>query len=160
MSEDGYIVDQDYTRDLQYGKYASSFNGCGWIAAYNFVHAMGEPDRPEDVHRAMLSILPFFGTMGTPMQTMALFFKKRGIKVRRFYGGKNVLYCAADAPRGIIRYEEGREPHYTAFVKTGEDRFRFLNCADRQEDFEAGMEEFIRDHIDHFFVRIILPAKG
>lgn len=41
FSSDGYLIDQSKTGMLPYGNYDSSYNGCGWIAAYNALKAAG-----------------------------------------------------------------------------------------------------------------------
>jgi len=88
MSKDGYIVDQDFTDDMPYGKYPSSFNGCGWIAVYNFLHAQGRPEKPEEVYREVLSILPYNGGRGTPFKTLVLYLAKKNIPFRTAEGKK------------------------------------------------------------------------
>ena len=40
LSDDGYIIDQRRTESISFGGCPSSKNGCGWIAAYNFLKAL------------------------------------------------------------------------------------------------------------------------
>ena len=35
LTEDGYLKDQDYLKNFPYGRYPTSFNGCGWVAIYS-----------------------------------------------------------------------------------------------------------------------------
>ena len=119
MTADGYIKDQDYTDDIPYGYWPSSFNGCGWIAVYNFMHGMGMPDSPETVYADMLRILPYEGRRGTPFPTMAEFFRKRGIPASRHYGEKGLLKKISGVPAGIVRYVGARR---TALRRVCPDR--------------------------------------
>ena len=144
MTADGYIKDQDYTDDIPYGYWPSSFNGCGWIAVFNYMHGMGMPDTPEEVYAEMLRILPYEGRRGTPFPTMAEFFRKRGIPASRHYGQKGLLRKADGVPAGIVRYVERGEPHYVAFVRTGEGRYRFLRA-----DFSAQWLRWHKDSHSH-----------
>ena len=41
LSEDGYIINQGMLREIPFGNYPSSKNGCGWIAVYNLMKALG-----------------------------------------------------------------------------------------------------------------------
>lgn len=41
-SKDGFIIDQARLTNIRYGVFTSDINGCGWIAAYNFLKRMGE----------------------------------------------------------------------------------------------------------------------
>ena len=160
MTADGYIKDQDYTDDIPYGYWPSSFNGCGWIAVFNYMHGMGMPDTPEEVYAEMLRILPYEGRRGTPFPTMAEFFRKRGIPASRHYGQKGLLRKADKVPAGIVRYVECGEPHYVAFVRTGEGRYRFFNSADGMEDIETDMEHFVEEHVTRKdLIRLLLPGK-
>lgn len=47
FSPDGMIVRQSLATDVPYGRYPSSRNGCGWIATYNLLRAVGRPQTPE-----------------------------------------------------------------------------------------------------------------
>ena len=42
FSPDGFITDQDCFEDYEYRTIPASDNGCGWIAAYNIRHALGQ----------------------------------------------------------------------------------------------------------------------
>ena len=54
LSDDGYIIDQRRTKAISFGGCPSSKNGCGWIAAYNFLKALDRTPNPE-VSRSDLS---------------------------------------------------------------------------------------------------------
>lgn len=163
FSEDGYIKDQDYTGELQYGRWPSNYNGCGWIAAFNLVHALGLPDPAEEVFRGMLDILLYEGRRGTPTVTVARYFRERKIRLRRCYGKAPLflkLLAEKKVSKGILRYEEGLVPHYITFIRTAEEKYRFLNTVDGLEDFMVTPEEFAEKFISsRFWLRIFVPRE-
>ena len=54
LSDDGYIIDQRQTESISFGGCPSSKNGCGWIAAYNFLKALDRTPNPEVLLRRLL----------------------------------------------------------------------------------------------------------
>ena len=166
FSKDGFLKDQDYLSNFPYGRYPTSFNGCGWVAIYNAEHAAGRGIAVEAVYEAMRRILPYEGTHGTPFPTMVRYFKEKHIPIARIYGsGEELVRIMREsgAPRGILRYIEGREPHYIAFVRVSDEtpaRYRFFNAADGKEDFVETMGYFRREHLgDRRVVRLLLPGE-
>ena len=61
LTEDGYLKDQDYLKNFPYGRYPTSFNGCGWVAIYNVEHAIGQSIAAEAVYEVMRKMLPMTG---------------------------------------------------------------------------------------------------
>ena len=86
LTEDGYLKDQDYLKNFPYGRYPTSFNGCGWVAIYNVEHAIGQSIAAEAVYEVMRKMLPYDGTQGTPFPTMVRYYAERNIPVARIYG--------------------------------------------------------------------------
>ena len=167
FSEDGYLKDQDFTEGLKYGYWPSSYNGCGWIAVYNALHAAGLKSVPEKVFQEMLDILPFEGRRGTPFRTVAQYYRERKLPHRLYYGRRGLMNrLAADesVQIGILRYGEGFKrviPHYTVFVRAEGDRFRFFNSDDGQEDITVPMAQFVREHMNpRFWARVLVPGEG
>ena len=76
LTEDGYLKDQDYLKNFPYGRYPTSFNGCGWVAIYNVEHAIGQSIAAEAVYEVMRKMLPYDGTQGTPFPTMVRYYAK------------------------------------------------------------------------------------
>ena len=67
----------------RYGLRSSAATGCGWIASYNALRILGEDVTPEEILSIFLRQLPpIHGTIGTTIFGPALFFKKRGYKVK------------------------------------------------------------------------------
>ena len=53
FSADGYIVDQDCFSAYPYRTVTSDWNGCGWMAAYDLRHALGQTADFDAVRREM-----------------------------------------------------------------------------------------------------------
>ncbi len=49
FTSDGFIMDQAQFTDYPYGKFTSDWNGCGWIAVFNLMHARGMGVTPEQI---------------------------------------------------------------------------------------------------------------
>ncbi len=166
LSGDGFLKDQDYLKNFPYGRYPTSYNGCGWVAIFNAEHATGHGIAAEAVYEAMREILPNEGTKGTPFPTMRRYYAERNIPALCIYAnGEGLIRAVREhaSPRGILRYMEGREPHYIAFVLVDKEppaRYRFFNAADGKEDFVETMEYFRTEHIcGGRIVRLLLPGE-
>ena len=53
ISADGYITDQDCFSSVRYRGMRADINGCGWIAAYNLRHALGQEADWDEVRQEM-----------------------------------------------------------------------------------------------------------
>ena len=53
ISADGYITDQDCFSSVRYRGMRADINGCGWIAAYNLRHALGQEADWDDVRQEL-----------------------------------------------------------------------------------------------------------
>lgn len=182
LSSDGYLKDQDYLANYPYGYWPTSFNGCGWIAAFNLIHTLRPEVTPDEVYRGMLEYLTYNGRHGTPFPDLAAFFRKRaGIPCRRIYGKSEILERLSEKgvlKEGVLRYVEGDTPHYIAFYEVSPENlpaevripdpllpgegpfYRFFNAADGLEDFAANMKNFRRDHISHdLLIRLLIPRE-
>ena len=182
LTSDGYLKDQDYLANYQYGYWPTSFNGCGWVAAFNLIHTMRSEVTPDEVHRAMLEFLTFNGRRGTPFPDLAAFFTQWAkMPFWRVYGKSQILERLSRRgvlKRGVLRYVEGDTPHYIAFYEVNPEKlpaevilpdplvpgegpfYRFFNAADGLEDFAANMKNFRRDHISHdLLIRLLIPKE-
>lgn len=146
FSSDGYIIDQDFTSEYQYGIYPSSYNGCGWIAMFNLMKAMGRNIGFETVYEEMNGILPFQGRQGTPMETMEQYMREKEIPFDYAEGKPAILEALPTYTKGIFRYAEKGDPHYVAFTRAGEGQFRFFNGDAGNERHVCSMEAFFREH--------------
>ena len=64
LSDDGYIIAQSWTESFSFGGCPSSKNGCGWIAAYNFLKALDKAPDPEALIRRLERTLLPGGKLG------------------------------------------------------------------------------------------------
>ena len=67
----------------RYGLRSSAATGCGWIATYNALQLLGQPEAPEDLISYYQRQLPLIhGNTGTSFWGPAVFFRQRGYRVR------------------------------------------------------------------------------
>ena len=53
FTRDGFIFDQSRLEGMPYGRFRSSWNGCGWIAAYNLLRSQGIDASCDEIRREM-----------------------------------------------------------------------------------------------------------
>lgn len=157
FSADGYIIDQDYFGAYRYRGMSSNVNGCGWIAAYDLLHAQGKDVDFETVHRDMNALFPRQIPGPTPVGKLRAYLARHG-DYRLTAGYKAALQAAGQAPAGILRYWEEDVPHFVAFVRQPSGEYRFFNVNDGQEDMTCSMEDFFDGHCRRPLVRVITPA--
>ncbi len=146
FSEDGYIVSQDYFSDYVYRTISSDINGCGWMAAYNLLRALGETPQFDDVRAEMdgMHTRKFPGPTLTRVMREYLIRYVPGIRETR--GRRNVIRAMNSSRAGILRYYEEGVPHFVAYMGNGEGRFRFFNVNDGMEDFTDTPGGFAKEH--------------
>ena len=160
LSEDGYIIDQSRSGELKYGRYSSKYNGCGWIAAYNMLRALGQNVSPEQVNSEMNAILPYHGCRGTPITTMEKYLDIAGVCSTLTRGVRKSFTAASACRAGIIRYHDEGVPHYVAFVRESGDDFRFFNAVEGEERHILTMREFFDKHVGRAFACVLtVPVK-
>lgn len=93
----------------------------------------------------------------TPVRVLRRYLRDWG-KYPISRGRKKSVKAASAARTGIVRYWEGEEPHFVAFVRVDEERFRFFNVCDGQEEICLSMAEFFRTHCRRGYVRVITAA--
>lgn len=154
FTPDGYILDQDCFEHLLYRGCTSNINGCGWIAAYNFLHALGYDVEHRTVHRDMDAFFPAKIPGPTPVRILRRYLRRWG-RYPLSLGKTRSLAAASRSLTGILRYWEDKTPHFVAFVRTDGDTFRFFNVCDGGEELTLSMTEFFRTHCGRGFVRVI-----
>lgn len=130
FSPDGYIISQEHTAGVPYGVHSSDYNGCGWIAAYNLLRALGRPAKPLAAAKSLAASSPFHGSLGTGPLRLARWLRRRGIPVQTARKRPDVLRLAGRSRAGILFYFDDKEPHYVAFINQGGGVQRFLNAVD------------------------------
>jgi hypothetical protein len=147
LSPDGYIIDQRQTDDLSFGRIPSSKNGCGWIAAYNFLKALGRTPDPEQVLRSLEKTLLFGGRLGLNFFVLALYLRRQGIPVQvtalPFHAQQLSETCRA----GIVMYRAGKTNHYAAFRREEDGRLRFFGVVPGIKSHSMSMATFYWDYV-------------
>lgn len=146
FSPDGYITDQDFFENYQYRTIPASHNGCGWIAAYNVRHALGDTVPFEEVLREMDGMHALRAPGPTTMNVMRAYLRKYLPDMRETSGRAAALAAAKRSRMGILRYSEDGVPHFISFFRQGEG-FRFFNVNDGLEDYVCSMEMFFSGHV-------------
>lgn len=146
FSPDGYIISQQSTQDMSYGRMGSHHNGCGWIAAYNLLRALGRGMAPEAVRDALEPGLWLGGMLGTGPRRLRRWLVAQRVALRATWGRRRALALAAGRPAGIVMYGYRWYLHYVAFVAAGPGRFRFLNARDGEVAHEDSLEHFLKEH--------------
>ena len=146
FSRDGFITDQDCFSSVHYRGIPASYNGCGWIAAYNLRRALGQEADWDQIRREMDGMHRVHAPGPTLMVVMRAYLRRYVPQVRQTVGREKALSAAAASRAGIFRYRESKVPHFVCFVRQDDGRFRFFNVADGLEDCVMDMEQFGREH--------------
>lgn len=157
FSREGYILDQDQFGHLLYRGMSSAINGCGWIAAYNFLRALGFDLSHETAHRDMDNYFPVKIPGPTPVRILRRYLRRWG-QYPLTPGKTAARKRAEQSLAGILRYREGQEPHFVAFVRERDNLFRFFNVCDGGEELTMSMSDFFRTHCARGFVRVITDS--
>lgn len=118
FSVDGYAVEQACAQHLRYGRFGSHYNGCGWMAAYNLLHALGRTPNADTVRADLARGLWFGGKLGTGPFRLARYLRTQGVQVHltllRSTAFRRTQTCSA----GMLLYRNGAGggAHYVAFA--------------------------------------------
>lgn len=154
FSDDGYIIDQNAFADYPYRGMTSDVNGCGWVAAFNLRRAAGQEVPFDEVRREMNAMFPLQIPGPTPMRKLRRYLR-RYISFRFTAGKRAALAAARESGAGILRYWEGRTPHFITFLRQPDGRFRFLNVSDGWEDRTDDMDHFFEKHCLRGYIRVL-----
>ena len=146
FSPDGFITDQDCFEDYENRTIPASDNGCGWIAAYNIRHALGQDAAFEEVLKEMDGMHCLHVPGPTTMNVMRAYLGKYIPAMRETSGRKAALEAALKSRMGILRYSEAGIPHLHSHVRQGAV-FRFFNVNDGLEDYVCSVEMFFQIHV-------------
>lgn len=87
-SSDGYIVDQARLTNIRYGVLTSDANGCGWIAAYNFLRRRGEDVTEREIADELVRYTLLRGLLGTDLFRLKRMLRRHGYPTRLQFVGK------------------------------------------------------------------------
>ena len=146
-TSDGYIMNQDALTGYVYRCIDASRNGCGPIAAFNILHALG---RGVDFG-AVVSELDGLHRMHRPgptaMNAMRAWLGRHLPQMREHPGREAALEAARGCRMGILRYTEEKIPHFVSFLRQEGGGYRFFNVNDGLEDYVCSMDMFFADHV-------------
>ena len=145
FSSDGYLIDQSKTGMLPYGNYDSSYNGCGWIAAYNALKAAGRTIPYETIRQELQRSLMLGGLLGTNMFYLCWYLGRKGFHLRKAFTLAGAQMVSRGAVAGIVTYWTGRGIHFAAFTQEQGEVLRFFNAVMGKERHHATMEQFFRE---------------
>lgn len=146
FSPDGYIIDQRHTKAAKYGVRTSDRNGCGWIAAYNFLRAVGEADDWQQIVKDMRRGSPFLCALGTGPFRLKRYLRRRGYTLTLARGRDAAIKLAEASGAGILFYLHSHGLHFVAFTREADDQFRFFNAVLGDANHVMGMGEFLDKH--------------
>lgn len=156
FSNEGFIINQDAAEAYPYGAFSSDINGCGWIACFNLLHALGRAELYQDVYQEMNAILTYKGMMGTPMPVMRRYLTAKKLNFQIFSGRTKALKQASRSNFGIIRYFEGKELHFVTYQRQSAQLFRFFNAVYSEAKHDLTMDDFFRHHCRLPFIKVII----
>ena len=167
-SKDGYIIDQAKLTGIRYGVFTSDVNGCGWIAAYNFLKRMGLNVNEKAIADELIRRTVFRGLVGTDLFRLRRFLKKRGYRMPLKLRWNKKARLPEGTSAGIIWYCHKDGFHFVSFYadgsispeEDGEARFRFLNGLAGHESHLDTMTGFLsRQNIIPFALIMIWPGR-
>ncbi len=147
FSNDGYIIDQEAFADYEYRTIQASRNGCGPIAVFNILHALGRDVDFAALLKEMDSLHAMHRPGPTAMNAMRLYLSKHLPGMDEHIGREAALKAARQCRMGILRYSEEKIPHFVSFLRQESGGFRFFNVNDGMEDCVCSMEMFFADHV-------------
>lgn len=159
ISSDGYIIDQDCFSSVHYRTMRADINGCGFIAAYNLRHSLGHPVDWEEVREELDRMHALRIPGPTLMRMMRDYLSKYVPEYRETVGRDEAVAAMKHSTAGIIRYTEGREPHFISYIRMEDGLFRFFNVTDGREDYITDADHFAKEHFLHGTV-IALTVDG
>ena len=148
LSSDGFIVDQRKTDNIPFGAVSSDRNGCGWIACYNLLKALGRDPDPEAIVRRLEKTLQFRGYLGLHLFSLVRELRRNQqipleFALRSFHA-QQTSECAS---AGIIMYFTGRRNHFAAFRREENGRLRFFGATPGRSEEIISMADFYRIHV-------------
>ncbi|NCC43811.1 MAG: hypothetical protein EOM18_09580 [Clostridia bacterium] len=148
FSKDGYIIDQRFTTEYMYGRFDSSYNGCGWIAAFNLLKALDHPVTSLQVNQEMNAILPRNGMLGTTQRMLIKYLTDKCVPFSLVKGKSKIIKSSSACRAGIIRYIDcDKTPHLVAFAGKRQDSFRFFNSMEGVETDYITLDDFYETRV-------------
>lgn len=158
LSRDGYIIDQRRTDNIPFGVKSSQENGCGWIAAYNFLKALERDPDPEQLLLDMEKGLLFQGRLGVNLFSLIRELKRQKLPLNYSLGAFHAQCQSERCRAGIILYFTGKRNHYAAFRREESGKLRFFGAEPGRADDEGTLAEFYANHVK-FPLAVTITAR-
>ena len=152
---DGYIQDQDLLTGYVYRTIPAKNNCCGPVAVYNLCRHAGQQLQFGELLREMDEMHRLRVPGPTLMYVMRRCLTKYLPGWKEVHGREQAAEQACRSSMGIIRYSEGKIPHFVGYYREQGELFRFYNVSDDQENVLLPMEEFTRNHLLGGSVKLI-----
>lgn len=158
LSPDGYIIDQRQTAGIPFGAVSSDKNGCGWIAAYNFLKALDHTPDPEVLLRDLERTLLLGGRLGLNLFALIWELKKQQLPLEFALRPFHAQCLSETCKAGIILYYTGRRNHFAAFRREDHGTLRFFGAIPGLARHETTMSEFYWNHVK-FPLAVTITAR-
>lgn len=168
FSKDGYIIDQARVTDIRYGALTSDINGCGWIAAYNFLKRMGKTVDGKTIADELIRYTLFRGLVGTDLFRLRRYFRRHGYRMPIQWHWNKKAHLSEGTSAGVIWYCHKDGFHFVTFYaddaiapkEDGEARFRFLNGHAGKESHIDTMRGFLtQNNVIPFALIMVWPGQ-
>ncbi|MCE5188955.1 MAG: hypothetical protein LLF75_07210 [Eubacteriales bacterium] len=170
-SSDGYIVDQARVTDIRYGAFTSDVNGCGWIAAFNFLKAQGNAVNGKTLADELIRYSILRGLAGTDLFRLKRMLRRHGYRTRLVFRWNKKARLPGGTDAGVIYYVHRDGPHFVAFTRllsaepvpdeAGEPGFRFFNAIGGKGNHFDTMRGFLTAHnVIPFALILIWPGEA
>ena len=155
-SPDGYLVDQAQVTDIRYGALMSDINGCGWIAAFNFLKSQGNAVNAQSLADELIRHSIMRGLAGTDLFRLKRMLKRHGYPTKLVFRRNKQARLPEGTDAGVIYYVHRDGPHDVTFSRiqpvepaldeAGEARFRFFNGIGGASNHFDTMRGFLTTH--------------
>ena len=158
LSADGYIVDQRKTDNIPFGRFSSDRNGCGWIACYNLLKALGQEPDPEELVERLGRTLLAGGVLGLNFFVLVCALKRQHLPLDFALRPFHAQMRAERATAGVVLYFNGRCNHYAAFRREKDGTLRFFGAVPGRQVHKLSMGEFYWNYVK-FPLAITITTK-
>ncbi len=158
LDREGYIVDQRQTDNILFGMVPSSKNGCGWIACYNFLKALGRDPDPDALLHRLERTLAADGRLGLNVFSLIRELRRQDVPLNFALRSFHAQELAENCQAGIIMYFAGQRNHYAAFRREPDGNLRFYGAVYGRRNDDVSMAGFYWDHV-RFPLALTITAK-
>lgn len=146
ITKDGFLANQALMRNIPYGIKPSSENGCGWIAAYNVLHACGIAKEWNVVREQMEEWLLFGGLLGTHLLHFLCYLRCHGLHLKVALNQEARELYADQCRAGVLFYYNGVALHFVTFLPTteAEREAYILSEPDEEHALESKTDAYYR----------------